>query len=66
MRPAPTHEDLLVFYVPDANAWNDRCTAMVSAGFKVVPPFNPYWERSGRTFQDPDGYRVVIERDGWT
>jgi hypothetical protein len=23
--------------------------------------FNPYWDRSGRTFEDPDGYRVVLQ-----
>jgi catechol 2,3-dioxygenase-like lactoylglutathione lyase family enzyme len=65
VRPAPTAEDLLVFYVPDGGAWRDRCAAMLAAGFKAVPSFNPYWERSGRTFEDRDGYRVVIERDDW-
>ena len=63
VRPTPTAEDLLVFYVPDPGAWSDRCAAMLAAGFAAVPSFNPYWERSGRTFQDRDGYRVVIERD---
>ena len=29
-------------------------------------PFNPYWDRSGRTFEDPDGYRVVIQRASWS
>ena len=24
---------------------------------------DPYWDRCGRTFEDPDGYRVVIQRD---
>ena len=63
--PTPTPEDLLVFYVPDADAWRARCAAMLAAGFKAVPSLNPYWERSGRTFEDRDGYRVVIERDDW-
>jgi catechol 2,3-dioxygenase-like lactoylglutathione lyase family enzyme len=66
VRPAPTPEDLLVFYVPDRDAWRDRCAAMLAAGFRAVPSFNPYWERSGRTFEDGDGYRVVIERDDWS
>lgn len=27
--------------------------------------FNPYWDRLGVTFEDPDGYRVVLQRDAW-
>lgn len=63
--PAPTPEDLLVFYLPDAQAWQARCDAMRSAGFVEVPSFNPYWNQSGRTFEDPDGYRVVIQCAAW-
>jgi hypothetical protein len=63
--PASTPEDLLVFYVPDQTSWQERCTAMRDAGFTEVPSFNPYWARLGRTFQDHDGYRVVIQRAEW-
>ncbi|WP_423223025.1 hypothetical protein [Candidatus Amarolinea aalborgensis] len=31
-----------------------------------VQPANPYWERSGRTFEDPDGYRVVLQHARWS
>lgn len=64
--PAPTPEDLLIFYLPEAQEWNERCTAMLQAGFKVVEAFNPYWRRLGRMFQDPDGYRVVIQQEAWS
>lgn len=63
--PAPTPEDLLVFYMPDAGEWEETCTAMTDAGFSEVEAFNPYWRRDGRTFADPDGYRVVIQRAAW-
>ncbi|WP_436180132.1 VOC family protein [Acidovorax sp. LjRoot66] len=53
------------FYVPDAQAWQARCDATRSAGFVEVPSFNPYWNQSGRTFEDPDGYRVVIQCAAW-
>ena len=66
MQPAPTPEDLLVFYVPEAGEWQERCAAMLRAGFKAVEAFNPYWQRLGRTFEDPDGYRVVIQRAAWS
>jgi hypothetical protein len=27
--------------------------------------FHPYWDRRGRTFADPDGYRVVPRIAPW-
>ena len=66
VQPAPTPEDLLVFYIPEANEWHETCAAMLQARFKVVEAFNPYWQHLGRTFEDPDGYRVVIQRAAWS
>jgi catechol 2,3-dioxygenase-like lactoylglutathione lyase family enzyme len=63
--PTPTAEDLLVFYVPSADDWSARCRAMQQAGFAEVEAFNPYWAVRGRTFEDPDGYRIVIQRAAW-
>jgi catechol 2,3-dioxygenase-like lactoylglutathione lyase family enzyme len=59
--PAPsTDEDLLVLYVPTADevAASGRC--LTSAGVRQISSANPYWNRCGRTFLDPDGYRLVI------
>lgn len=63
--PAPTAEDLAVFYIPDRAEWRSACANMLAAGFKRVTSFNPYWEVRGRTYQDPDGYRVVLQNAGW-
>jgi catechol 2,3-dioxygenase-like lactoylglutathione lyase family enzyme len=63
--PMPTPEDLLVFYEPDSELWRRRCEAMVASGFVEIEPFNPYWKQCGRTFRDPDGYRVVIQQASW-
>jgi hypothetical protein len=38
---------------------------MRAAGFPPVPSFNPYWDRDGLTFEDPDGYRVVLQHGAW-
>jgi hypothetical protein len=38
---------------------------MGTAGFEAVTSTNPYWDVHGRTFQDPDGYRVVLQQEGW-
>lgn len=62
---APTEDNLLVFYVPDENEWQDACNHMEMAGFKEVPALNPYWDIEGRTFEDLDGYRVVIQNRDW-
>lgn len=63
---APTEDNLLVFYLPDAEEWEAAVTRMQSAGFAPVPAFNPYWDRCGRTFEDPDGYRVVLQQADWS
>ena len=63
--PHTTPEDLLVFYVPSQDDWKARCQAMLDAGFLEVEPYNPYWKQNGRTFQDADGYRVVIQQASW-
>jgi len=62
---APTQDNLLVFYLPDADEWTAVVERMVSRGYAAVPSFNPYWDRQGKTFEDPDGYRVVLQNAAW-
>ena len=63
--PAPTAEDLVVLYIPEESEWQASCTNMLASGFRQVASFNPYWDARGRTFEDPDGYRTVLQRDEW-
>ena len=63
--PAPTVEDLLVLYLPDADEWRAACARALAAGFVPVPSFNPWWDRHGRSFADADGYRVVLANAAW-
>lgn len=62
---APTQDNLLVFYLPDSSEWQGAIDRMRAAGYEPVPSFNPYWDRAGRTFEDPDGYRVVLQNASW-
>jgi len=62
---APTAENLLVFYLPDPPEWEAACARMTAAGFQQVSSHNPYWDRRGRTFEDLDGYRVVLQGSSW-
>ena len=64
--PRPTAEDLVVFYIPVAAEWEAACASMLAAGFTRVESFNAYWEARGRTFEDEDGYRVVLQRAQWS
>src|SRR6516165_3953675 len=63
---APTPDNLLVFYLPNANEWKAAVQRMRDAGFEPVSAFNPYWDREGATFEDPDGYRIVLQQAAWT
>jgi len=60
VKPTPTSEDLIVFYVPDNNEWNKIILDLENSGVIPVKSHNPYWDKSSRTYQDPDGYRIVI------
>jgi YycE-like protein len=63
---APTQDHLLVFYLPDQAEWEATCARMLAAGFHRVPSYNSYWDVHGRTFEDLDGYRVVLQHAAWT
>jgi catechol 2,3-dioxygenase-like lactoylglutathione lyase family enzyme len=62
---APTEDNLLVFYLPDAEEWKQAVARLENAGYTAVPAFNPYWDRLGKTFEDPDGYRIVLQNASW-
>ncbi|KZM26157.1 uncharacterized protein EKO05_0000454 [Ascochyta rabiei] len=65
---APTKENLLVFYLPDIEDWMRAVKKMEKAGFESAESYNPYWdaEGQGKTFEDADGYRVVLWHGGWS
>ena len=58
-------DNLLVFYFEDKIEWKAKCVQMSSAGFLVVKSYNPYWDQNGKTFEDIDGYRVVLQNQIW-
>lgn len=62
---APTEDNLLVFYLPDRAEWAAAVERMRTNGYSPVPSFNPYWDQLGLTFEDPDGYRIVLQNMAW-
>jgi catechol 2,3-dioxygenase-like lactoylglutathione lyase family enzyme len=63
-RPHP--ESLLVFYLPEAGAWRAAVDRLRALGVMPVASHNPYWDLHGLTFEDPDGFRVVLQNAAWT
>lgn len=55
-----------MFYLPERLQWQAAVDRMRAAGYKPVTSFNPYWDRAGRTFEDSDGYRVVLQNAAWS
>jgi catechol 2,3-dioxygenase-like lactoylglutathione lyase family enzyme len=60
--PAPHPESLLVLYLGDEDAVR---AAAARIGAEPVAPANPYWGAHGLTFEDPDGFRVVLVPEPW-
>jgi catechol 2,3-dioxygenase-like lactoylglutathione lyase family enzyme len=63
---APTEDNLLVLYLPDDTNWRATVSRIEATGHSRVASFNPYWDVRGATFEDPDGYRVVLQNAGWS
>ncbi|MEI4832322.1 VOC family protein [Bacillus sp. FJAT-53711] len=58
--PAPTKDNLLVFYFPDKNEIEKIHHRLNTMGYDEVEPENPYWKEKGITIEDPDGWRIVL------
>jgi len=63
--PQPHPESLLVFYLPEAAQWQATVDRLRASGAEPVASHNPYWDRSGLTFEDPDGFRIVLQNAAW-
>jgi hypothetical protein len=58
--PAPTDDNLLVFYMPNVTQIQAAQVRLEKLGYFDVPPENKYWEEKGITIADPDGWRIVL------
>lgn len=61
---APTQDNLLVFYIVERASWASATERMEGAGFVPVKSWNPWWDE-GKTFEDADGWRVVLWNGKW-
>lgn len=58
--PAPTKDNLLVFYIADKTKRDAKAERLVGMGYPIVEPENDYWKTNGITIEDPDGWRIVL------
>ncbi|MFE2184069.1 VOC family protein [Streptomyces sp. NPDC059455] len=65
VEPRPTEEDLLVIYL-DEPVPEELVDRLIQHGGTRVTSPNPYWNEWGVTIEDPDGYRLVLCRRGWS
>ena len=61
----PEREDALVLYFPDAGEWGAARAAALAAGFTAAAAGNPYWEENGASFDDAEGFRLILARQQW-
>ncbi|MBL8839650.1 MAG: VOC family protein [Alphaproteobacteria bacterium] len=62
--PAPSRDNLLVLYIPDPAHFEAARRRLEAQGHRPVEPENPWWHGRALTYEDPDGWRVVLCRDG--
>lgn len=58
--PAPTKDNLLVFYIPNRESIEEITGRLNNMRYDTVLPENSYWKESGVTIEDPDGWRIVL------
>ncbi|WP_047980226.1 VOC family protein [Ornithinibacillus contaminans] len=58
--PAPSKDNLLVFYITDKNEIETVSERLKNLGYPEVEPENGYWKELGITVEDPDGWRIVL------
>lgn len=54
-----------IICLPAPTDWHAAVQRMEAAGYAPVSVYNRYWDEHGRTFEDPDGYRMVLQRAAW-
>lgn len=60
--PAPTKDNLLLLYLESEQVYISAVKRMEVHGHRPVEQENPYWKDKSQTFEDPDGWGVVLFR----
>jgi len=55
-------DDLLVFYPENEDEFEEIIAKFKSNNIQSITSKNPYWNANGVTYNDPDGFRIVIAK----
>lgn len=55
-------DDALVFYSETNEEWSRKREHLSQLGIALIDNPNPYWNKNGLCFLDPDGFTVIIAR----
>lgn len=58
--PAPTKDNLFVFYIPEEREIEKVVARLQDMGYYEVSLENTDWKEKGIMIEDPDGWRVVL------
>lgn len=58
--PAPTKDNLFVFYLPNWETVTQVANRLQNRGYPAMTAENPYWGDDSITIEDPDGWRIVL------
>lgn len=56
----PDEDDLLVFYLENKEELENKIKKAREMGLSPKESKNPYWQKNGIEYTDPDGYGVVL------
>ena len=55
-------DDLLVFYTKNPDQFKSILERAHNLGIDELKSRNPYWNLKGKTYQDPDGFKIVVAK----
>jgi hypothetical protein len=58
----PDADDLLVFYAESEAEYEHLTQQFKINNIPEIDSKNPYWATNGKTYTDPDGFRIVISK----
>ena len=61
-RHNPDEDDLFVFYAESDAEYDHLIEQFTINNIPEVTAKNPYWSANGKTYTDPDGFRIVISK----
>ncbi len=62
---APTPEHSVVFCIEDHDFWEKTLQSLFEAGFTQVTPPQLYADSGVASYEDPDGYRLILVQGRW-